>query len=117
MQIRTTIKPGRRGSKKWLKQHGDRLVCVRYRYDEQRRRRYTTIEIIVAESQWIPSPPAPDTIVDIRVAFDETNLRKTVLAAGGRWSRKLRLWQLRYDQVIALGLIDRLVLPDQQPSA
>jgi predicted aminopeptidase len=113
MQIRATLKPGQRGTKKWLSQHGDRLVCVRYRYDVQRRRRYTTVEIIVAESQWIPSPPAPDAIVGLRVAFDETDLRKAVLAAGGRWSWKLQLWQLRYDQVLALGLIDRLVLPEE----
>jgi hypothetical protein len=113
MQIRATLKPGQRGTKKWLSQHGDRLVCVRYRYDVQRRRRYTTIEIIVAESQWIP----PSLIVGVRVGLKETAIQQSLRAAGGYWDRPKQLWQLRYDQVIALGLLDRLVLPDEQPSA
>ena len=49
MQIRSTIHPGQRGAKKLLTQYGDRLVCVRYRYDEQRQKRLKTVELIVEE--------------------------------------------------------------------
>ncbi len=36
MQIRSTVHPGQRGAKKLLTQYGDGLVCVHYRYDEER---------------------------------------------------------------------------------
>jgi hypothetical protein len=35
---------------------GDRLVCVRYRYDEQQKKRCKTVELIVEEDGW--EPPA-----------------------------------------------------------
>jgi len=35
MPIRSTVQPGQRGAKKLLTQYGGRVVCVRYRYDEQ----------------------------------------------------------------------------------
>jgi hypothetical protein len=50
MQPRRTLTPGQKGAKKILERYGERLVCVRYRYDERRRKRFTTIEIIVEES-------------------------------------------------------------------
>ena len=36
---------------KILERYGEQLACVRYRYDEQRRKRFTTVEIIVEESR------------------------------------------------------------------
>jgi hypothetical protein len=50
MQARRTLTPGQKGAKKILERYGEQLACVRYRYDEQRRKRFTTIEIIVEES-------------------------------------------------------------------
>ena len=32
-----------------------------------------------------------------------------IKAAGGRWNRKEKLWQLPYGEVLALGLEDRIV--------
>jgi hypothetical protein len=34
--------------------YGDKLVCVRYRYDTESGRRFKTIEIIVEEKEWAP---------------------------------------------------------------
>ena len=48
------IKPGQKGSKRWVEQYGDKLLCVRYRYDEQRRVRLKTVEIVVEERPWQP---------------------------------------------------------------
>jgi hypothetical protein len=50
MQARQTLSPGQKGTKKFLERYGKQLICVRYRYDDQRRKRFTTIEIIVEES-------------------------------------------------------------------
>jgi hypothetical protein len=46
MQTRLKLNPGQRGTKKLVANYGDRLVCVRYRYDEQTKRRYKTVELI-----------------------------------------------------------------------
>jgi hypothetical protein len=39
------LKPGKKGTKQLLTQYGDRLVCVRYRYDAQRKKRFKTVEL------------------------------------------------------------------------
>ena len=36
MRTRLILKPGQRGTKKLGAKYGDRLLCVRYRYDEKR---------------------------------------------------------------------------------
>ena len=55
MRTRLILKPGQRGTKRLGKQYGDRLLCVRYRYDEKRRKRLKTVELIVDEVDWQPS--------------------------------------------------------------
>ncbi len=54
MRTRLKLKPGQRGTKKLQAMYGDRLVCVRYRYDPDTGRRFKTIEIIVEEKEWTP---------------------------------------------------------------
>ena len=58
----------------------------------------------------MPPTPAPDRIVGVRVAWGEAALARQVKAAGGKWNRPQQVWELRYDQVVALGLVDRIVL-------
>jgi hypothetical protein len=58
MRTRLILKPGHRGSKKLLAEYGERLLCVRYRYDDEKRKRYKTVELIVAESDWQYQPRA-----------------------------------------------------------
>ena len=50
VRTRLTLRPGQRGTRKLLTRYGDRLVCVRYRYDERRKKRYETVELIVEET-------------------------------------------------------------------
>jgi hypothetical protein len=111
MRTRLHLKPGQKGTKQLLAQHGDSLVCVRYRYDTERKKRFKTMELIVAERDWSPPPPrfADDAVVAVRVAFAETELRQRVKAAGGRWKADRKLWELRYDEVVRLGLGGRIV--------
>ena len=110
-RVRLHLKPGQKGTKQLLAQYGDRLICVRYRYDAQRKKRFKTVEIIVAEREW--EPPAPrvtaDTIVGVRVGFAEGEMRERVKQAGGKWDRRRKVWELRYDQVVALKLEARIV--------
>ena len=105
------LRPGQKGTKQLLAQYGDRLICVRYRYDAQRNKRFKTVELLVAERDWEPPPPRfpPDQVVDLRVSFADTAIRDRVKQAGGRWNPDRRIWQLRYDRVAALGLTRRIV--------
>jgi len=110
MRARSKMTPGQPGTLKLAQQYGDRLVCVRYRYDALKRRRYTTAEIIVDESAWdpLPSATARRERVAVRVAVQEVRLREKVKAAGGRWDPAQRVWRLPMEQVLQLGLQDRV---------
>jgi len=69
------------------------------------------VELIVAEREWEPPPPrfAADTMVGVRVGFAEEELREQVKQAGGKWNRNRKVWEMRYDQVVALKLEARIV--------
>jgi hypothetical protein len=105
------LKPGQKGTKQLLAQYGDRLICVRYRYDAQRKKRFKTVELVVAERDWQPPRPrfAHDQIVGLRVAFADVAVRDRVKQAGGTWNPERRVWQLRYDRVVVLGLNRRIL--------
>ena len=110
MSVRLTLKPGQRGTKQLVEEYGDRLVCVRYRYDRERRKRYKTVELIVEEVDWLEEgTPANALMMGVLVAREETELREQVKAEGGRWNPERQVWELRYDRVRRLGLEGRLV--------
>ena len=52
MRTQRKLKPGQPGTKKLTAQYGAQLVCVRYRYDEQQKRSFKTVELIVEEAPW-----------------------------------------------------------------
>jgi hypothetical protein len=111
LRTRLTLHPSQPGAKQLRVQYGERLVCVRYRSDEQRQKRLKTVELIVEEIDWIPdrSPRPAESLVDIRVAGSEVEVRRQVKGMGGRWQPQRGVWELRYDQVVALGLENRIV--------
>ena len=116
MRTRLNLRPGMRGTKKLVEKYGERLVCVRYRYDATQGKRYKTVELIEEEIPWAPSPAsdtAPETIVAVRIAYTETELRQHVKAAGGTWNSAQKVWELRYDQVLKLDLAERIVSAEQ----
>jgi len=71
-----------------------------------------TVELIISEEPWdlnkdrIPA----NKLVGVKVKYGEIQTGKIVRAAGGRWNRKKKLWELPYCQVIALGLNNRMVM-------
>lgn len=42
MEVSSSLKPGDKGTIKYLNQYGGQLIQVRYRYDKQRKKRLTT---------------------------------------------------------------------------
>jgi hypothetical protein len=110
MRTHTTLRPWSRGAKTFRAQYGDRLVCVRYRSDEQQQKRYKTIELIVEEWPWeTPTRQRAAEVVLVKVAFSEKTLRQQVKEAGGNWNPEVQAWELRHDRVLALGLKTRIV--------
>ncbi len=116
MQTRLRLNPGQNGTKKLARKYGEKLVCVRYRYDPDSRKRYKTVEIIVEEVDWNPtinqntsnSTRAPGDRMGVKVDINELEIRDRVKRAGGIWRPRQKLWELSYAQIVFLGLEDRI---------
>lgn len=107
MQTRLTLKPGQKGTKKLIAEYGDQLVCIRYRYDPQKKKRYKTVELIVEEIDWKPRRRA-DAPVEVKVEWGEADLGRQVKQAGGKWNPAKKVWEMRYDRAVELGLEGRI---------
>ena len=92
-------------------------MCVRY--DEERKKRFKTVELIIDEVDWTPKkrpdhdepekkPGSDDRILGIRIGLEEQDLQYKVRKAGGVWDRKRRLWVIRAREVRKLDLWDRV---------
>ncbi|MGE5467414.1 MAG: hypothetical protein ACM3Y9_08325 [Ignavibacteria bacterium] len=104
-RIAKKLLPGAPGTKKLVERFGARLVCVRYRIDQQAQRRFTTVELVVADA---PMAKREGGDVFVRVAYEEEDLRKQVKAAGGEWHPTRKLWRLPKTKARALGLLTRI---------
>jgi hypothetical protein len=121
---KATLKPGQNGTKRLTEKYGERLVCVRYKYDEGTRKRYTTVELIEEESAWVTESPIQPRMqshpfsqyLAVRVEYWETELQEKVKAAGGIWRPRQKLWEMRCEDVVALGLESRVVADERPPS-
>jgi hypothetical protein len=120
MLIRTVRKPGEPGTQKLLAKYGNRLVSVRYRYDPANGKRYKTVELIVAEEDWLPPQPrqtAPEKrpeppttpIVPVRIHYSERELQRQIKAIGGRWDASKKLWFAPEEHIKRIGLTKRIV--------
>ncbi len=116
METRLSLAPGQNGTKKLLARYGERLVCVRYRYDAARKVRHKTVELIVESTPWNPRQRngrrEPDDMVAVRIAYSETELRERIKAAGGIWRHRQKLWEVDWKTVRELGLQSRVVVQD-----
>jgi len=110
VRAQVTLQPGQTGTKKLVAQYGDQLVCVRSRDDEGRQRRLKTVEVSVDETPWRPQRTASKgaVLVGVRVGLQEVSLQRQVKLAGGRWNPTRRVWELRRDQALKLGLKERI---------
>jgi hypothetical protein len=121
MTTKATMKPGQKGTKRLTDTYGERLVCVRYRYDAAAGKRFITVDLIEEESDWSNEPPvstktedfAPSQHLAVRVEYWESELREKVKSAGGIWPPRHKLWAMRYDDIIALRLESRVVAGDE----
>lgn len=76
MKAHTHLKPGQKGTRRLVEQFGDKLICVRYRYDEIRQVRMKTVEIIIDERPCDPNMRHRDKdTVAVMAPFTKTALR------------------------------------------
>lgn len=112
MKIRLTLKPGQNGTKKLVRKYAGRLVAVRYRYDEARRLRLKTVELVEDQLPWVPRLPPdrdPHERVLVRIGLEEYELRLAAKSAGARWQQERKLWEMPLGVVYAMGLDQRIV--------
>jgi hypothetical protein len=103
------VKPGQKGSKRLVEQYGDRLLCVRYRYDSLRGVRLKTIEIIVEERPWQPPFRFRDEdVAPVTVAFGETALREKLRKLRAIWDPEAKVWMVRYGKIRGTELEARI---------
>ena len=107
MKVRLKLKPGQKGAKKLTARYGSTLVCVRYRYDENLRKRYTTVELIVEEQPWIPAVKK-NPVVYLKAGRTETTIHDMIKNSGGFWDSSKFLWVLSRSKTRKLGLEKRI---------
>jgi hypothetical protein len=101
--VNRTLLPQQKGTKKFLRRYGDRLVCVRYRDDVEGQRKITTGEIVTEERPWYPAPRRipDDKLLSLRVEYGEVEIGKAVRAAGGAWYPHQKVWKLADKEIVA----------------
>lgn len=113
VETRLTLRPGMPGTKRLVARYGERLVCVRYLYDEASSRRLKTVELVIEETPWRGRSRRPrrndHDLVGVRIAWNETELRAAVKQTGAIWRQRQRLWEMSWEAVRALGIAHRVV--------
>ncbi len=110
MKSRLNLKPGQKGTKKLVEKYGAALVYVRYRYDEVRGIRRTTVELVEEEVPWQPRKRRKESdSVAVAVGFAEKELREMLKDAGGKWDPKRKLWLVAYGKIRGTELAKRIV--------
>lgn len=112
MEIRLTRRPGQADTKKFTERYGDRLVCVRYRYDTAQGCRHKTVELIVETVPWQANARRArrrnEEMVAVRIGYAETGLRERAKRLGTIWRPNQRLWEMRWLDAKNLGIADRV---------
>lgn len=117
--VRKTMRPGQKGTSRFLRDWGDRLVCVRYRFDAKGKTRFTTVEIVAsAPRPWTPPRrPSPGALVYLKVDRNDWKAIRKLREARAWWDRDAGVWRTRYDVAERLRLRDRIVPARPRPSA
>lgn len=107
------LKPGQKGTRRLTEQFGEKLLCVRYRYDEIRQVKIKTVEIIVEERPCKPLLRYRDQdVVAVVVPFADKALRDRLKAARGRWHPEEKLWRVAYGAIRGDTELEERILKD-----
>lgn len=110
-RVAKKIKPDQRGAIKLARQHGNELLCVRYRENSDRTERLTTIELVVERAV---IQKRDDPIVSFKIRQDELELRRLAMAKGAKYDGKHFMWKLRRSEVLRMGLRSRIAVTSDE---
>ena len=108
MKAYAHLKPGQDGTKRLVEKYGDKLLCVRYRYDELRGVKLKTVELIVDEKPLQSPRFRDDDMVPVSVAFEETELRELLKKMRARWEPQIKMWFAPYRLIRGTALEARI---------
>lgn len=109
MKAYAHLKPGQKGTMRLQEKYGNALLCVRYRYDEIRRVKLKTVELIVDERPLELPRFKVEDIVPVAVAYDEVDLREQLRKMRARWDAELKMWFVRYGLIRGTELESRIM--------
>ena len=109
MKTRVSLRPGDKGTRQLVEEYGDSLICVRYRYDPKKRMRYKTVELIVDAKPYVPENSEKYFAeVEVRIDYQEEELRTRAKALGAKWDPERKVWRMRFKDALDLDLQDRI---------
>ncbi len=106
-----TLEAGQPGSLKEVNKFGDKLICVRYKYNPETNKKIKTVELIV-ENKTIANSKKRipfNKKVFVKIEYYEKKLQKIVKSAGAVWHSSKKLWKIQYGDAYNLGLENRIV--------
>lgn len=105
LKVIKKLAPTQPGAIKLARRYGDALLCVRHRTDAGGTTRVTTVELIVETT---PIQPRAQSIVGVRIHYDESHLQRRAREAGATWDRAAKLWRMPKNVALALDLGPRI---------
>ncbi len=118
------LRPGARGTRRYVNRYGFNFVCalkaptfgalsLRSQAPQtlHHRRNYCRRSPSRAPQTRVHRFPHPNAQVLVRVAYQETGLRRRIKAAGAKWQARRKLWRLPCRKVVELGIEARVVGP------
>jgi hypothetical protein len=108
MKAYAHLKPGQKGTMRLQQKYGETLLCVRYRYDEIRRVKLKTVEIIVDEKPLRIPRYKDNEMVPVSVAFEEEELRQQLRSLRARWDPEMKLWFVPFRMIRGTPLESRI---------
>lgn len=109
--VKKILRPGKPGTKKYVREYGVDLACIRHRYCKSQGKKQITAELIIEEKDWLKDNERipPNKLLGIRVSLDEKYVRSMIKDVGAKWDPQKKLWFLAYQDIQSLGLTERIV--------
>ncbi len=114
--VTRTLWPPAAGTKRWLRQYGSALLCVRHRRDVAGLRRVVTVELIASTVAKRKGQPGIQGNVryPVRLPNVDQQLRATLKLHRAWWDPESGCWYLHGRTIEELQLVDHICMKPRQ---